>query len=297
MKFTESLQTALAVATFFAFLFEYADRMIDAPARTSVYRWLTNIATPKEHSSWPRVFIAVFDSVFGVRHLSMRRFAMSAASSFVAGLVVALIYSNAVYGVLSHLKGWALAGAVLRLFAIVPLLNTVVDFVSICETRIVMGLLERGRTHVARLGCVLLDVVLTTAVHVGFVLLGAAALLVLAHLGWRLPLVSLDAWGVSARDVFASIVNTYRDALQFKSTVHSSFAISLYTTYITSVWLWLYFVSGYVIKFQFHARKALLPSLRPSWVRRHPLRVMGFASAVVILGAWCVVTVIAVVLT
>ena len=56
----------------------------------------------------------------------------------------------------------------------------------------------------------------------------------------------------------------------------SPFGIFVYSAFLTSVWLWLYALSGFLVKAIARSRKGLHFLQRHLNIEEHPLRSMGF---------------------
>src|SRR5437879_4993879 len=92
---------------------------------------------------WPVVFVSIFDRVFGHKHLTLRCFARSAMASFASiGLTVLVSYFVAP-------KHWQIILTMARtqflpIVGIAVLANIVPDFLSLLETRWVLGNLSKA---------------------------------------------------------------------------------------------------------------------------------------------------------
>ena len=74
---------------------------------------------------------------------------------------------------------------------------------------------------------------------------------------------------------FSETAETFWQGLTFSGT-ESFLGIFIYSTFLTSVWLWLYALSGFLVKAFARSRKGLHFLQKHLNVEEHPLRSMGF---------------------
>jgi len=184
------------------FMFDKAEKALSPMSRATVVGWLGESDLKTTMGSIPSQFAMLFDKVFGERHLSVRSFARSSAASVLAvgmmlGLWVALRSPVAelsfeqvgdyvgLVGVPPSLVGpmvdsgvdwqpvgyllidiFGLAGEAASVLVLAVLLNLIPDYLSLWETRLVLGwMAKRG----AQWKGLLLDLALTTCVSLAAV--------------------------------------------------------------------------------------------------------------------------------
>lgn len=157
------------------FLFEKAEAATSGTLKQKVAGWITHRDPAEGIWSIPEQFSDLFDNAFGSRHLSFRCFAGSAVASIVSVLVLLGLWLTLFWPIeslayvpldgrfqrlitsvdLASLVDEGVAVAVL--FAV--LINVLPDYVSLLQTRIVLGWLSKGGHLAKGLG---LDLLLTT---------------------------------------------------------------------------------------------------------------------------------------
>ena len=191
------------------FLFEKAEKSLGAKGREATTRWFRQARWGEALRSTPAHFASLFDHLFGERHLSLRCFGASAVASGVSvGIVLALWLALAwpmemiTYSVTDEvhllvyqvsLPDLLLDGATLLTLAL--LLNLAPDFVSLLQTRWLLGRMAKtGRT--ARL--LLADLALTA---------GISATAVLAITQSALPQLAPGPFGGSDPSVWGTVTD------------------------------------------------------------------------------------------
>ncbi len=254
----------LGMAGGFYGLFAAAEENLKQPAKDAVAKLVRRTRVDAPDVDWATTFQAIFDSIYTDRHLSWGCFWRSCVSSYLAVVAVCLI-SLAVG--LVDVGDWNLdesgAWSVFVLFLVFPAtLNFLPDYLSLLETRYVLKLLSgEGRT----VKLVVADLILTFLIaSVGIV--GAGTLF------------------FSQDDLIANSVEFVFEMAGFDSPV----SIFFYSTFLTSVWIWLYLLGLGVLRFlQGFAwgTRFLHSNLN---IEDKPLRAIGFVSMVLIVGMFAV---------
>ena len=231
-------------------LFDKAGKVIDPESRQVVTRWLKNLDLPEKN--WPSMFVALFDRVFTERHLSWRCFRRSSAASFVAISLAVLAVDASIF---ERVGVEGIFFNVLALFLFTLLINLLPDYLSLYETRLVLGFMAKPGGWIRTLALLIFDLAATMLISfvVGFVVLAG-------------PFVS---------STVKEIAETFWQGLTF-SGLDALGGIFIYTTFLTSVWLWLYALSGFLVKAIARSRKGLHFLQRHLNLEEHPLRSMGF---------------------
>jgi TPR repeat protein len=189
--------------------------------------------------------VSLFDAVFGSDHLSLRCFLRSTVASLIAvALIWALMGNLGTLG--TRLQAELSLGSLLVLALAV---NVVADYVSLLETRLLLGWMPRIRSTLAQAGVLLLDLILSAAI---------IWLAIFAFL--RSPLHEGEV------ETFAEILGVF-----------STFSVLFYSTFLTSVWTWTYILSTWLVRAFARLRLA-------HWldVENKPLLILGHALAVVV---------------
>ena len=229
-------------------LFERAETVIKPNVREDISRWLRNLDPGGSLRNWPDAFGKVFDSVFGERHLSWKCFVRSAITSIISVAIMTVLFIIlTTQASLPDLEGY--------LFIVMSgvIFNVIPDYVSLLETRVVLQLMKRSST-IGRAVLVIADLLLTFAIFF-------AALFILISI-FDGPL-----------DGFEQAMEGMIGGIFFWQLSDSDFVgIFLYTTLLTSIWLWLYVGGGVALK----VLQKTVGVRRWLDVEKAPLRAIGF---------------------
>ena len=252
-------------------LFERTEKILTDDARRSITDWLKNVEPKQESQAWLQAFTGILNRVFGTDYLSRKTFGRSCMASAIALALMVSIYCLKVESPLVKLT------ATPNLILIWLLASFIVDYVSLCESRGAISMMG----HVGTGGVILIligDFILTTII---FVTCGAAVLMALQDTGSGKEIALLAHVAIKDPQVAAVIkdpnINFDPEATRTKQQVESAavisegishtvnftikgflfwrkesttplFGIFFCSTFITSVWVWLYALGGLVIK-------------------------------------------------
>ena len=203
---------ALGLAAVFYGTTRFLGGHLSADWRTALAGWLKG-EIKEDH--WARHFCAFFDQVFGKRHLTWQCFRRSSVASLTAVIALYLLFGE-VFGLLDVRTADGLAlGQVLLIGAAV---NIVPDYLSLLETRWVLRQMQRVRSVAGQAAVLAADLVFTAAI-----IAGAIALFRLA----------IGAPALSAVEMLAFF---------------SAYALFFYSSFLTSVWSWLYCLSTLLLR-------------------------------------------------
>lgn len=224
-------------------LFSMADKAASPEGKVRA-RALLDFGWKDTVTQWPSVFVEMFDSIFGKRHLTWKCFGKSCLASLIAVAIVTLSYlANSASYVNGIMKMGIEALAMLIVFTV--LFNFVPDFISLLETRFVLRLVLRNNNRPAVISlAILVDVLIT------FIIFTLGVFLIFR--------VLVGTEGSSLFEAFAEFSTTMLQWLLFRGdgndTIETSMSIFLWSTFFTSIWLWLYALATF-------AGKLLLPIL------------------------------------
>jgi len=121
------------------FLFEKAEDTVTPEIKQGISGWLRKLDPAGRLSNWPSMFAAVFDRVFGERHLSWRCFWRSCVASLVAVIIPTLVWA-AIRPVemTSFIQQYTKGGAIWGIFGISAILNFLPDYISLLESRYII---------------------------------------------------------------------------------------------------------------------------------------------------------------
>lgn len=207
--------------------------MLSAAGRQAIANWLRNLPQKLEDCNWLEAFSGVVDSTFGKRPFSVRFAVRSCVASLIA-FFVTLIFKVGFHPGWDHL--WAMIGAGL-------LVNAVPDYSSLLISRSILREMTKKPRPVRVLGLVLLDAVLKLVSATLIIYLGGVILhyLLSAGLSFRWT----EPWRQSL-----GVLREFYNALPFPTNAGSPplYEICFYSSFFTSLWLWLYIFGGALTK-------------------------------------------------
>lgn len=199
---------AVAIGSMFFGLTVLSVRMLDPGIRHTIALRLMGV----EQENWCKSFCALFDSCFGRNHLSLLCIVRSAIASLLAVSILWLIFgAEAGLGgrTTDTLPFWQLALIALGI-------NLVADYLSLLETRWLLGQMQRWNSAWAQALALVVDAVVTGAIILAAIFAYQAS-----------PLY--DGAAMSVGEIIG---------------VFSVFGVLFYSTFLTSVWTWGYILSS-----------------------------------------------------
>lgn len=250
-------------------LFDRADKAIKDETRKSISRWLTETNPNEENSKWPGQFIKIFDSVFGEKHLSWRCFLRSSVASYIAIFILSLVHlSIRGIGELFSLNGEFDSFWILSLFSFGAMLNLLPDYVSLLETRYILGWISCSKSFLKTFSLLCLDLSISSLLFIG-------GLVLLIYIFFLVD----PTFTRSIHHELASGLTDLKSGLSFEHYL----GILFYSTFFTSVWIWLYVLSGLTIKIYHKAGRGFKWLNRFLDFKNKPLPALGFMSNLIIL--------------
>jgi len=262
----EKLATAfgiyIAICGFVWLVFVRLEPLLKKDTRDQIANWVSGSKHGDADNRWPATFGVVFDRVFTEKHLSWRCFWRSCVASYLAVVVMTAVLYMVNSSVREIFDGMRLQ-PLLGLGALAGILNLFPDYLSLLETRLVLRRMAKGSAGAFRLfGWLIFDAVVTAGIF-------TAALLAFVL-----------AFGGDVKDLVEGISNALLSL--FGGTASGDFVgIFLYSTFFTSVWVWLYVFAGIAVRLIYRAKRI------QSFVDKHldvatrPLSVMGVVLIVV----------------
>jgi hypothetical protein len=289
----DQLIACLAVVGFVVALFFFGDRLLASDRKRELGGWLiAELPADARVDALPKAFIEWFDQLFATRtvrvlgaQLRLPSFWRSALASFLA-LVAACVVWFANKGAFSQppTAGTNLGLLLLLYGGATVVTNIIPDYLSLVESRFVLGKMSETRSVLGKLAWLIVDAIATGAIVFGF-LWGSAYLL--------LPLVpedSLYAVGCLTREAvdFDQMLDIAIAGLTFSTPPgtlnYDVSGVYIFSSFFTSFWVWLYLGSSLLVRLA-----QLVPGLRgllrrACRVQDYPLRVLSVVSGVVALG-------------
>ena len=153
------------------FLFEKAEKALSEESRDRVVAWMQERDLGSAFQALPSHFALLFDRVFGEKHWSRRCFERSIIASFAAVIVAFTVLASLNPGVLTAFGDsgelWDLVTTFFVYVMLSVFFNVLPDYVSLLETRIVIGYMRGSLWRI--LGLVIVDGVVTNTISLASV--------------------------------------------------------------------------------------------------------------------------------
>jgi hypothetical protein len=242
------LTTWLALVGSIWTLFALAEEHIAAPHRVQITRWL-RCQTPY----WPTTFVAVCDSVFGPPTLSGSYILRTCVASHIAAFL-ALCLSGVLYPGTAGLMFLVLFLYAPALVGSQALVNLLPGSISILAQRALLQRVSEGQGP-PRLGTWL---VLASAAAGVLAVLACALALLVVYVSHQVRLLQRPVTWIIGYVEFVSKdtaggLHALQEAARLQPIIlpgmtFPSFGIWFYTPCFPLVWVWLYFLSGMIIR-------------------------------------------------
>ena len=231
-------------------LFIKLDVVLHKQKKEALTTWLQAKPFSASSSNWPNTFVSLFDDVFTKKHFTVKCFLRSILASIFSLGVILLIW-----WIVAPEQGKRLFSPynLLQIFAISVFLNPLPDYLSLLESRWLIQWMTRSRSGALKLVMLVLDAVVTFFIFVLF--------------SW----VIIKLFRTEHVPDFQEYILFSLEGLAFKENI----GVFVQTTFFTSVWVWLYAFSGFLLKL-------IAPLL--SWlnIEEKPLHSMGSVLIVLI---------------
>lgn len=289
-----ALATFLVVAALIGGLFLAGDRALSGEERLAVSRWI--YGAPRESmapAAWHRAFLAWFDRVFRVRavklpvvgEIHLPSFWRSVLASFISLFLLTLVWlfnARALSRPLRFESGELLSfeqlGPIILIYGGATLItNWVPDYLSLIQSRYVMARMAQSSRAGRRLGWLALDAILTAGIALSALYVGCKVVL----------------WGMGQQPDLRFGCETYATftlqdgwqlflaGLRFEGppgTLHWDAAgIYIYSTFITSLWVWIYLAAGFTVRAVYLVRGGQEVDAKTA-ERRAPVRTLGIVA-------------------
>jgi hypothetical protein len=264
----------LALAGTLLVLFMRGDGAVSPAARASFAGWLA-----RRDADWMPAFLAWFDRVFRVRRvelpvvgaLHLPSFFRSVAASFFALALLATVWVLRKDTLSRDLRfrewdalPWSEMGLLLAVYGGATVIsNWIPDYLSLVQSRWVMERMAKSSRALHRIGWLVADAVGTAAVAFGSIYLGMVLLLPVAsrYLTLEVGCLTPEAFGLAeAWQIFVAglTFQTPPGTLNYDAA-----GIYVYSTFMTSLWVWITLASGLLLRASIWLRRVATPSERP----------------------------------
>jgi hypothetical protein len=242
-----------------------------------------------ERSDWSSTFVALFASVFGPSHWSWRCLSRSAVATLATIAVILVVTASAerVPGDLRYGGGLTNLAALL---AVMFVSNLVADYLSLYETRWVLGrLASKPRGTVGKMGFLGLDLILTSLI---VLLSTVSVVLLLGGLGQVVSLPEMLRPTPNNLQSWSTSLSEGRRLTSEGTSVEIFPALAMLgSTYFTSIWALLYVLAGAALRTTRRVFDGVAGLSRVLDIDQRPLQAMGIALSIVVtalfgLGQW-----------
>jgi hypothetical protein len=215
--------------------FERVESVLNENTKLEIAVWLLGVKVGQKVEPWPETFAKVFDRVFGTKHLSWKCFWRSCIASYCAVAVCWL----ALLGWEGGLLRWLLRfdRFVLMILFGGTIGNLLPDYASLLETRWLLRAIRNSKSTAIILCVLLLDAVTTAVIGV----IGGSLVDFVFNFGL--------AWRHGDRMDLANYFLTVKVAMLSPwGLVDATMVVWVAAAFFTSIWLWLYAGSGFLLK-------------------------------------------------
>ncbi len=274
-----------------AFFVAHGPQLRRSPYAGRLGSWLTG--RPAEDRGWAGAFLQWFDAIFRVRPVATRwgalmlpSFARSVLASLLALVVLAGLWLGGQPPMSLHGGGTVLgaqAGVLIVTYGLITLItNWIPDYLSLVESRFVLTRLVSARHPVVVLGWLVLDVVLSLGI--ALVAIYVAGRVALPILDGRINTLFVGCLS-PARFSFDTAWAMFLSGLRFETPPatlnYDASGIYIYSTLLTSLWVWLFVCAGKLVSFA-----AVLFPAGVTQVGRRPGVFLGAAAAGLVGVGW-----------
>lgn len=239
-------------------------------------------------SDWSSTFVELFESVFGPAHWSWRCLSRStvATTATIGVILVVTADAQSVPGNLLYGGGLANLAALLSVMFVS---NFAADYLSLYETRWVLGHLASTPRAIGKVGFLGLDLMLTSLIVVSTTVV---MLLLLAGIGQIVALPTMLEPTLNNLQSWSTSLGEGRRLILGGTSIEIFPALAMLgSTYFTSIWAVLYVGAGAALRFSQRAFAGVSALSRFLDIDQRPLQAMGIALSVVVtalfgLGQW-----------
>jgi hypothetical protein len=285
--------------------FKGVESVLTDDTKLEIAVWLLGARLGETVEPWPDTFAMVFDRVFGTKHLSWKCFWRSCLASF-GGALLAWSLLGAVYPrswfYLTFLRKTPTLKLGLSIVVSTALGNALPDYISLLESRLCLRLMQRTRAAIVSMTLLAADLAFTTVIATfATVALSTYVLMFGDYIVFGRPISDLAE---AMRAAFVLPFFAVRQALidpswfadSMKSILDKQYSpmslVWFFPAFFTSIWLWLYAASGFILKFAHRFDRFFQWFNSKADIEHKPLSAIGLvAGALVALVYWVAVVV------
>jgi hypothetical protein len=273
--------------------FEKVENVLADDTKLEIAVWLLGVKAGQKVEPLPETFAKVFDRVFGKKHLSWKCFWRSFVLSMIVYFLVLVALVPPVPAGHSKILLWTplvLAGVIE---------NAIPDYISLLGTRLVLRVAQHTNNVFMLILLLCLDCCITVLIA-----LVAVALAYVSEANLNIILTSTEPhviWSL-LRDPDTLKLYGLAFGLTFNGFIFSHpiayfhyfklFGIWFFPAFLTSVWLWLYACSGFLLKFARRFDIGFDWFSRKCDIEHKPLNAIGLVAGCIVAGIWWTVVLV-----
>jgi hypothetical protein len=249
-------------------LFDRIEKVASQEAKENASQWLLQLKMEDHFTNWANTFSEAFDNIFGARHFSWRCFYRSAIASLIAVIVVTLFWGYIrTEEFLSFVGDSDFFEDLFFIFLVTAILNMLPDYISLLESRYIISFLRKSHSVFKHIALIFADLILTSLI--GFI-----------------------AFGILSTALDENIINYFLSfvlPLSAEKDGDPSLGIWFYSTFFTSVWIWIYILSGICLFSQKRTKLFVAKFNKFFDIKNKPFMSMVGAAIIIITVAYIVV--------
>lgn len=245
----------------FLALFWHADDQVHLDIRKRLSNFLLGDASRVRSTEMTRILVELFQSIFDKNPITWRFFGRSIIASILSMFVMIVVWfianpDQTPNNILDKLL------FILIIFSIGGVLNIIPDFISLIQSHIIIQRMARVNAALKIFLLLIADLILTTAI----------VLSVLFLFGFFLDQMFSGGSLVDDFNTHQAFVEGI--ALNVDDGKGGWLGIFIYTTYFTSIWIWLYMAATVLLKF----RGIMQPFQKILRIQDRPFRSVGIVA-------------------
>lgn len=265
------------------FLFVKLEETLRPEIKTDISNWLSNLNPEKKLANWPTAFASIFDGIFGKKHFSWRCFSRSCIASILAVLMLTILWwalnPEGFYGYFYRFGFDSLVGSLVLYILLSFCFNLIPDYFSLLETRYIIGKLRNVHSTPKIIIFLVIDLVATVFIFLVGAAIGIAIITIIyGQDNYEETLTGF--MGMFLSGITMDVSNDY---------IPVNMGVWFYSTFFTSVWIYLYVISGMIVKAGSFIG-ILASCIRKIFdIDKKPLRSMGYVSIAFVSLAFLIV--------
>jgi hypothetical protein len=246
-------------------LFDRAEKVVDPQIKEKISNWMLTAKVPVDER-WPATFKNLADKVFGRKLFSMRGFFISIMFSLIS---ITLLLAVGIYfqsdWLTEEIDTFGISSFILIYLFAASLFNFFLDYLSVVQTRFLLSRMVNKSNLINQFAFLLFDLLLTII------------------LIWVTVLISVIFYNPEDWVIITNYI--IFNSLKFKIAS----APFIYSTFLTSAWIWLYVLSGVVIRLVGKFYMSLGIARKFLNIEEKPLQSIGFVSMLIVTVVYLII--------